>query len=83
MGMALRCILCRPSRAQENQPMIPRAYARGYFLPRLRRSTRASFSDDYSESSAGRILITTDFDAGVLLLSAKLRKGTSTLVSGK
>ena len=34
-------------------------------------------------STDGRILITTDFETGVLLLSATLRTGTSTLVSGK
>ena len=31
----------------------------------------------------GLILITTDFDAGVLLFSAECRTGTSTFVSGK
>jgi hypothetical protein len=36
-----------------------------------------------SPSTEGRMLITTDFETGVLLLSATLRSGTSTLVSGK
>ena len=36
-----------------------------------------------ASSAAGLILITTDFETGVLLLSATLRRGTSTFVSGK
>jgi hypothetical protein len=37
--------------------------------------------DDYS--ATGAMLITTDFEAGVLLFSATLRIGTKTLASGK
>ena len=36
-----------------------------------------------SPLSERRILITTDFDAGVLLFSATLRTGTRTFASGK
>ena len=51
----------------------------------VRRQSRKALTGRASQTSGadGLMLITTDFDAGVWLLSAKLRTGTSTFVSGK
>lgn len=37
----------------------------------------------FARCADGRMLMTTDFETGVLLLSATLRTGTNTFVSGK